>query len=152
MAKIAVVTGASGGIGSACAKKLAKEGYTVIVHYFRHKDEAEHIASRIGGEAVQADLRSEAAVDALGLHLYSMELDGDSIPAPTPVRDLRPEEGGVVSMIEVFMPAVRDRINRKAVKKTVTIPAWLNREAEAAGSNFSLILQNGLKSYLGKGV
>ena len=65
MAKIAVVTGASGGIGSACAKKLAKEGYTVIVHYFRHKDEAEHIASRIGGEAVQADLRSEAAADTL---------------------------------------------------------------------------------------
>ncbi|MBP5749684.1 MAG: SDR family NAD(P)-dependent oxidoreductase, partial [Firmicutes bacterium] len=49
MAKIAVVTGASGGIGSACAKKLAHEGYTVIVHYYRHKDEAEHIASRIGG-------------------------------------------------------------------------------------------------------
>ena len=65
MAKIAVVTGASGGIGSACAKKLAEEGYTVIVHYYRHKEEAEHVAARTGGEAVQADLRSEAAVDAL---------------------------------------------------------------------------------------
>lgn len=100
-----------------------------------------------------ADTEGEAfrnAKEALGLHLYSMELDGDSIPAPTPVRDLRPEEGGVVSLIEVFMPTVRDRINQKAVKKTVTIPAWLNREAEAAGANFSLILQNGLKAYLGK--
>ena len=65
MAKIALVTGASGGIGSACAKKLAEDGYTVIVHYYRHKEEAEHIASRIGGDPVQADLRSEAAVDAL---------------------------------------------------------------------------------------
>ena len=65
MAKIALVTGASGGIGSACAKKLAEEGYTVIVHYYRHKEEAERIASRIGGDPVQADLRSEAAVDAL---------------------------------------------------------------------------------------
>ena len=65
MAKIAVVTGASGGIGSACAKKLAEEGYTVVVHYYRNKDEAERIAERTGGLAVQADLRSEAAVDAL---------------------------------------------------------------------------------------
>ncbi len=65
MAKIALVTGASGGIGSACAKKLAEEGYRVIVHYYRNKDEAERIASRIGGDPAQADLRSEAAVDAL---------------------------------------------------------------------------------------
>ena len=48
------------------------------------------------------------------------------------------------------MPPVRDRINQKAVRKTVTLPAWLNREAEAAGANLSLILQNALKSYLGK--
>ena len=65
MAKIALVTGASGGIGSACAKKLASEGYKVIVHYYRSKEEAERIADRIGGDPVQADLRSETAVDAL---------------------------------------------------------------------------------------
>ena len=65
MAKIALVTGASGGIGSACAKKLASEGYKVIVHYYRSKEEAERIAARIGGDPIQADLRSEAAVDAL---------------------------------------------------------------------------------------
>lgn len=89
------------------------------------------------------------AREALGLHLYGMELDGDPIPDPTPVRDLHPEEGGVVAMVEVFMPAVRDRLNNRAVKKTLTLPAWLNREAEAAGANFSLILQDGLKSFLG---
>ena len=49
MAKIALVTGASGGIGSACAKKLASEGYKVIVHYYRSKEEAERIADRILG-------------------------------------------------------------------------------------------------------
>ncbi len=65
MVKIALVTGASGGIGSACAKKLASEGYKVIVHYYRSKEEAERIADRIGGDALQADLRSETAVDAL---------------------------------------------------------------------------------------
>ncbi len=100
-----------------------------------------------------ADTEEEAfqnAKEALGLHLYGMEIDGDAIPAPTSVRDLHPDEGGVVAMVDVFMPTVRDRINQKAIKKTVTIPAWLNREAEAAGANFSLILQNALKAYLGK--
>ena len=90
------------------------------------------------------------AREALGVHLYGMEVDGDAIPAPSSVRDLRPDEGGVTVMVDAFMPPVRDRINQKAVRKTVTIPAWLNREAEAAGVNFSLILQNALKSYLGK--
>lgn len=90
------------------------------------------------------------AKEALGLHLFGMEQDGDPIPAPSPVATLHPEDGGVVAMVEVFMPAIRDRINNKAVKKTLTIPAWLNREAEAAGANFSLILQDGLKNYLGK--
>ena len=65
MVKIALVTGASGGIGSACAKKPASEGYKVIVQYYRSKEAAERIADRIGGDALQADLRSETAVDAL---------------------------------------------------------------------------------------
>ena len=100
-----------------------------------------------------ADTEEEAfhnAKEALGLHLYGMEKDGDPIPSPTSIRDLHPDEGGIVAMVDVFMPPIRDRINQKAVKKTVTIPAWLNQEAETAGANFSLILQNGLKSYLGK--
>lgn len=90
------------------------------------------------------------AKEALGLHLYGMEQDGDAIPMPTPVRNLQPEDGAVVAMVEVFMPSVRDRINNRVVKKTLTLPAWLNREAEAANVNFSLILQEGLKRYLGK--
>lgn len=90
------------------------------------------------------------AKEALGLHLYGMEQDGDEIPAPTPVSQLRPDEGGIVAMIEVFMPSVRDKINNRVVKKTLTIPAWLNREAEAAHVNFSQVLQDGLKSYLGE--
>ena len=90
------------------------------------------------------------AKEALGLHLFGMEQDGEAIPAPTPVQDLKPDEGGVVAMVEVFMPSIRDRINNRVVKKTLTIPAWLNREAEAAHVNFSQVLQDGLKSYLGE--
>lgn len=88
------------------------------------------------------------AKEALGLHLFGMEQDGDAIPSPTPVNDLHPDPGGILAMVEVFMPSVRDRINNRVVKKTLTIPAWLNREAEAANVNFSQILQDGLKRYL----
>lgn len=88
------------------------------------------------------------AKEALGLHLFGMEQDNDPIPAPTPVAELHPDDSAVTVMIEIFMPAVRDRMNNKVVKKTLTIPAWLNRAAEAEGVNFSQILQDGLKNYL----
>lgn len=88
------------------------------------------------------------AKEALGLHLFGMEQDNETIPEPTPIAQLHPDEGGVIAMVEVFMPAVRDRINNKVVKKTLTIPAWLNRVAEAEGVNFSQVLQDSLKSYL----
>ena len=39
------------------------------------------------------------AKEAMGLHLYGMEQDGDEIPAPTPVRDLHPEEGGIETLV-----------------------------------------------------
>lgn len=90
------------------------------------------------------------AKEALGLHLYGMEQDGDPIPAPTPIPDIHPESGGVIIMVDVYMPPVRDRINNRAVKKTLTIPAWLNREAENAHVNFSQVLQDALCSYLGE--
>ena len=90
------------------------------------------------------------AKEALGVHLFGMEQDGEEIPEPTPNNRLCPEKDAAIVMIEVFMPSVRDRINNKVVKKTLTIPAWLNRKAESANVNFSQILQDGLKQYLGE--
>jgi predicted RNase H-like HicB family nuclease len=88
------------------------------------------------------------AKEALGLHLFGMEQDGDDIPAPTPATQIKPGSGDVVTLIEVFMPTVRDRINNQFVKKTLSIPAWLNRRAEQEQVNFSRILQDGLKQHL----
>lgn len=88
------------------------------------------------------------AKEALGLHLYGMEQDHDTIPTPTVVSQLRPDKGGIVAMIEVFMPSVRDRINNRSVNRTVTLPAWLNAVALEQSVNFSQVLQDALKAKL----
>jgi predicted RNase H-like HicB family nuclease len=88
------------------------------------------------------------AREALGLHLWGMERDGDEIPKPTPVAELKCGKTDIPLLVEVFMPAIRERLNSRVVKKTLTIPYWLNAEAEHAGVNFSHVLQNGLKEYL----
>ena len=60
-----LVTGASGGIGGAIARAFAREGALVGVHYHRNETAAQEIAAEIGGVALQADLRDEAATDGL---------------------------------------------------------------------------------------
>jgi 3-oxoacyl-[acyl-carrier protein] reductase len=63
--KRVLVTGGSGGIGSACAREFAAEGAHVLVHYRTGRERAEAVAAEIGGEVVQADLTVESQVDAL---------------------------------------------------------------------------------------
>lgn len=89
------------------------------------------------------------AKDALELYLYGLEEDGDPIPEPTAPDKIRVPEGAFVSLVEAWMPVVRDEMRNRAVKKTLTIPKWLNDRAEASGVNFSHVLQAALKDYLG---
>lgn len=61
----ALVTGASRGIGAACARALARDGFSVLVNYNSSREKAEALAREIGGRALQADVSDAAAVDRL---------------------------------------------------------------------------------------
>lgn len=87
----------------------------------------------------------EMAQEALGLYLVSMVEDGQILPAPTPVKDI--ETDGIVSYVSVDMNKYRR--NNRAVKKTLSIPAWLAEEAEKNNLSLSKVLQESLKTQLG---
>ena len=88
------------------------------------------------------------AKEALLLHIYGMEEDGEDIPEATPFDRISLEINQALMLIEVYMPPFREHQHKRFVKKTLSIPAWINAEAEHAGVNFSQVLQNALKEQL----
>jgi len=90
----------------------------------------------------------EMAKDALCLMLYDMEENGTVIPDPSDIRMLQASDDAIVSMIFCDTLEYRKLYNNKAIKKTLTIPTWLNTLAEKQGVNFSTVLQNALKREL----
>lgn len=84
------------------------------------------------------------AKEALLLHLYGMEEDNESIPEPTSFDKIKLEKNQSVMLIEVYMPPFREKQHKRFVKKTLSIPSWINSQAEYAGINFSQTLQEAL--------
>lgn len=96
------------------------------------------------GCVTEGDTLEEAlkmAAEAMALHLYGMEQDGDEIPSPSDPSKVRlPEDAGpgaFVTLIQAKTEPIRDKIMNRSVKKTLDIPKWLNNEAEREGINFS---------------
>jgi hypothetical protein len=85
------------------------------------------------------------ARESLSLHLYGMAEDGDAIPAPSDPAAIPAEQGAFVAPVEGRPEMVGDEIRNRAVKKTLTIPYWLNEAAEAQHVNFSQVLQEALR-------
>ena len=88
----------------------------------------------------------EMAEDAIAMWLWDAENNGEEIPPPSKV--LQHESPQFVSFIKVDTEEYRRMHDSRAVKKTLTIPAWMNSQAEKANAPFSQILQEGLKNYL----
>lgn len=109
--------------------------------------------------ATQGDTLDEAmsmAVDCLAGYLYSCKKDGDVISASSKLSDIdieaigkeldpgTPVDGSFVNMVSVDVEAYAKQHFEKSVKKTLTIPSWLNEEALALDINFSQTLQEAL--------
>lgn len=94
------------------------------------------------------DEAMENAKEALMLHLYGMEQDNEEIPEATAVNEIKVESNQAIILVDVFMPPFREKQKTRFVKKTLSIPSWLNAEAEHCGINFSAVLQEALKQQL----
>jgi len=87
------------------------------------------------------------AEDAVSMWLWYTEDHHEPIPAPTqPPVVTAPE---FVNYVYGDTDEYRRKNDSRAVKKTLSIPSWLNARAEQAGVNFSQVLQEGLKQCLG---
>ena len=105
---------------------------------------------QLDGCYTQGDTFEEArrmASEAMSLHLYGMEQDGEEIPEADMA--LSAEANEMIVPITAWMTPFRDEMENRAIKKTLTIPAWLNDAAEKRHVNYSQILQSALKDYLG---
>lgn len=95
------------------------------------------------------------AVDCLAGYIYTLKLDGETIPEPSDIKsinaadiaaelDAKPSEL-FVCPVSVDVDEYAKNHFEKSVKKTLTIPAWLNTAALEMNINFSQVLQEALK-------
>ena len=95
----------------------------------------------------QGDNMEEAynmAVDALGLCLTDMDREHIPFPEVSSPDKISPEPNSFLVVIEFDMLAYKKRTNSASVKKTLSIPEWLNEEALSLNVNFSQVLQDAL--------
>jgi len=90
----------------------------------------------------------EMAEDVLCLTLYDMEKNEKTIPAPSDCKVIETDDDSIVTLVRCDTEFYRRFYENKSVKKTLTIPMWLNERAERANVNFSGILQEALKTHL----
>jgi len=87
------------------------------------------------------------ARDAICLWGISEQDEGRPIPTPSEVLP-EYEADEIPAFVDVDFDEYRRKIESRTVRKNITIPSWLNEAAEAAGINFSAVMQNALKEQL----
>lgn len=95
-----------------------------------------------GGDDLQKAL--ENAIDAASGWVLDELEEGREVPKASPYDNVEKRDGGQVNMIMLDMDSYAERYGEKAVRKNVTIPAWLNTYAEKQKLNFSQVLQEAL--------
>lgn len=128
-----------------------KESYEFIA-IFDYEDDGINIYFPDIEEAISCAKDTKEALknakEVLELTLYNREEDKIKIPEPTPLEKIKCKENEKTVVISVWMPLVRNEMEEQSVKKTLTIPCWLNKLAEEQNINFSKLLQSALKEYL----
>jgi len=129
-----LVTGASGGIGSATAKAFAAEGARVGVHYHRNREAAESLAAEIGGVALQADLRQERDADALVPEAVAALGRLDACVANAGVW---PRED--VGVVDVDLGRWAATIEANLTATFLTARAWLRHVRQSGGGSLVMV-------------
>lgn len=95
------------------------------------------------------------ARDSIGITCIKAEDDGRDVKRPSEIFDIDITKGaffeegnGIVSLVDVDLASYRRMLDNKMVRRNVTLPNWLNREAEAARINVSKVLQEALLAKL----
>ena len=98
----------------------------------------------------------EMARDAIGLKGICYEDEGNEIPTPRMMAEVNSSKGtfagageSCVSLVDIDFQEYRRRADNKTVRRNVTLPNWLNQEAEKAHVNVSRVLQEALMMKLG---
>ena len=98
----------------------------------------------------------EMARDAIGLKCIDMEDNGEKLIYATKIHEIDVTQGtfydegeSIISLVDVDLISYRKKYDNKTVRRNVTLPNWLNREAERAHINVSRVLQEALMSVLG---
>ncbi|MDR2360026.1 MAG: type II toxin-antitoxin system HicB family antitoxin [Oscillospiraceae bacterium] len=89
------------------------------------------------------------ARDAIGVIGIDMQDDGKPLPAPSDPASVKREHGEIVSLVDIDFAEYRRKNDLRTIRRNVSLPTWLNAEAERAGLNVSAVLRSALKSELG---
>ena len=127
--------------------------------FFHEEDGYSVVFPDLNWLATQGDTFEEAmemAIDCLAGYLHTCQIDGDTVPTPSRISDIDPKAvareldpeapmcEAIVNMVSVDVAAYAKQHFEKSVRKTLTIPAWLNTAALEMNINFSQVLREAL--------
>jgi predicted RNase H-like HicB family nuclease len=90
----------------------------------------------------------EMARDAISIWCVGEQDAGRTLPIPSELSAVTHDSRDIITLVDVDIDAYRRKLDNRTIRKNVTIPSWINEQAELAGVNFSAILVRGLKQEL----